>query len=314
MPVSRCRFWLFAVILICYIIGVVILSAISLHGIKNGNVALEGFEPGATPELLQVPKRLKGSVDYKAAAFRPVLQRSKINWCSELQFIKTEEARKRKPVALVSFPGSGNTWLRYLLQQATGFYTGSVYKDYGLLKNGFPAESVTTSAVLVVKTHEWGQKSRDMFSKAILLVRAPDKSIHAEFNRQSGGHIGFASFDRYRRNKGKYWHQFVNDNLKNWQQLHMDWLHNFTGPIKVIFYEQLVNNTENTLASVIHFLGVNVPKKSMDCAMEQKEGIYRRRKRFLNFNPFSNEMMLKINEAKDKVYGAISKLAIRETR
>lgn len=25
-----------------------------------------------------------------------------------------------KPVALVSFPGSGNTWMRYLLQQATG--------------------------------------------------------------------------------------------------------------------------------------------------------------------------------------------------
>jgi hypothetical protein len=46
-----------------------------------------------------------------------------------------------KPIAaLVSFPGSGNTWLRYLLQQATGILTGSVYKDYGLLKSGFPAD------------------------------------------------------------------------------------------------------------------------------------------------------------------------------
>jgi hypothetical protein len=45
-------------------------------------------------------------------------------------------------VALASFPGSGNTWVRYLLQQATGILTGSVYKDYALLKNGFPAENV----------------------------------------------------------------------------------------------------------------------------------------------------------------------------
>ena len=85
----------------------------------------------------------------------------------------------------------------------SGYFTGSVYKDYGLLKNGFPAESIINTSVLVVKTHEWGSNARKMFSKAILLVRAPDKSLQAEFNRQSGGHIGFASPDRYRRTNGK---------------------------------------------------------------------------------------------------------------
>ena len=30
----------------------------------------------------------------------------------------------RGPVGLVSFPGSGNTWVRGLLQQATGICTG----------------------------------------------------------------------------------------------------------------------------------------------------------------------------------------------
>lgn len=42
-----------------------------------------------------------------------------------------------------------------------------------------------------------------MFSKAILLVRDPEKAILAEFNRQSGGHVGFASPDRYTRTKGR---------------------------------------------------------------------------------------------------------------
>lgn len=105
--------------------------------------------------------------------------------------------------ALASFPGSGNTWLRYLLQQATGILTGSVYKDYGLLKSGFPAESIANSSVLLVKTHEWGSHVWSKFGKAILLVRDPAKAILAEFNRQSGGHVGFASPDRYKRTKGK---------------------------------------------------------------------------------------------------------------
>lgn len=85
----------------------------------------------------------------------------------------------------------------------SGVYTGSVYKDYGLLKNGFPAESVVNSSVSVVKTHEWGASARRPFTKAVLIIRSPNAAIQAEFNRQSGGHIGFASPDRYKRNKGK---------------------------------------------------------------------------------------------------------------
>jgi hypothetical protein len=29
-----------------------------------------------------------------------------------------------RPHALVSYPGSGNTWLRYLIEATTGIYTG----------------------------------------------------------------------------------------------------------------------------------------------------------------------------------------------
>lgn len=47
---------------------------------------------------------------------RPPMRRTKIQWCTELKFFEPP----RKTIALVSFPGSGNTWLRYLLQQATG--------------------------------------------------------------------------------------------------------------------------------------------------------------------------------------------------
>ncbi len=43
-------------------------------------------------------------------------QGANISWCSSLGL----KAAPGPLVALASFPGSGNTWLRYLLQQATG--------------------------------------------------------------------------------------------------------------------------------------------------------------------------------------------------
>ena len=60
-----------------------------------------------------------------------------IHWCKPLGF-RAAIPQRDSVVALASFPGSGNTWLRYLLQQATGIITGSIYKDHALLRNGFP--------------------------------------------------------------------------------------------------------------------------------------------------------------------------------
>lgn len=39
-------------------------------------------------------------------------------------------------VALSSFPGAGNTWLRHLIELSTGFYTGSFYFDGALFNGG----------------------------------------------------------------------------------------------------------------------------------------------------------------------------------
>lgn len=54
-------------------------------------------------------------LEYGISGLRPP-RRFKIEWCSDLQY----QNPPKDPIALASFPGSGNTWLRYLLQQATG--------------------------------------------------------------------------------------------------------------------------------------------------------------------------------------------------
>lgn len=71
------------------------------------------------------------------------------------------------------------------------------------------------------------------------------------------------------------WQRFVALNLRNWERLNLDWLRNFPGPTHVITYQQLVNDTEHALQGVLRFLGVAVPTRQLQCALERKEGIYR---------------------------------------
>ena len=43
--------------------------------------------------------------------------------------------------ALVSYPGSGNTWTRYLVEAATGVFTGSVFNDKTIQQAGHFGET-----------------------------------------------------------------------------------------------------------------------------------------------------------------------------
>ena len=48
------------------------------------------------------------------------------------QYARSTE--RRLPPMLYTFPGSGNTWARLLIEYSTNIYTGSVYNDKTLLK------------------------------------------------------------------------------------------------------------------------------------------------------------------------------------
>lgn len=155
--------------------------------------------------------------------------------CKERMFLPQ---RSSSLVALSSFPGAGNTWVRHLIELVTGYYTGSFYFD-GTLYNrgrrdvlvkyvGTSAEAcapvmlppcgwpLTHSLIegfkgekdywksgrsICVKTHESGQKEIEMFDSAVLLIRNPYRSLMAEFNRKCAGHLGHAT-DAQWRSKG----------------------------------------------------------------------------------------------------------------
>ncbi|CAG4933680.1 unnamed protein product [Colias eurytheme] len=228
------------------------------------------------------------------------LRQPNVNWCKELKF---RVPPSNNVVALVSYPGSGNTWLRYLLQQATGIMTGSIYMDYGLRVHGFPAENVTNGSVLVVKTHE-GPPSDNKFQAAVLLIRNPRDAILADFNRIHKGHIGTApksAFKRKTREHKSDWATYVSVELRSWESTHKHWLNDFPGPIHIVFYETLVDRTRPTMQGILDFLNHTVTEEDMNCAMYNKEGIYRRRKKYKDFDPFTPNMYAALETVRNRV-------------
>ena len=72
--------------------------------------------------------------------------------CYEDHLLKYQDP-PGKITGLLSFPVSGNTWLRYLIQRTTGYITGSFYFSKVLYENGFPGESIYNGSVIVIKSH-----------------------------------------------------------------------------------------------------------------------------------------------------------------
>lgn len=109
----------------------------------------------------------------------------------------------RYPIGLASYPGSGNTWVRGLLQKTTGLCIGGVYCDKTLRKNGFPGESIRSGVTFMVKTHQTDPrwmgveyppnapftyfKKREhvpVYSGGVFILRNPFHAMVAEFKRK----------------------------------------------------------------------------------------------------------------------------------
>ena len=69
-----------------------------------------------------------------------VKNQARIQWLSDPVCtgykVKFHLKKTLHPIALASFPGTGNTWLRYLIESITGIFTGSVYNDERLRRKG----------------------------------------------------------------------------------------------------------------------------------------------------------------------------------
>ncbi|XP_060073302.1 WSCD family member AAEL009094-like [Ylistrum balloti] len=178
--------------------------------------------------------------------------------------------------ALASSPGSGNTWTRHLLQQATGIRTGSIYNDGELQMNGFWGENKCTriKTCLVIKTHEWHTEYQTFYDRAILILRHPRDSILSSFHFFNGGrHVREARPYLFHTDR---WVRFAEERVHLWFDLNNDWVKRYRNPLHIVFYEELKANPVLQIEQAIRFLNFTMTEADKMCLKKNLEGKFRR--------------------------------------
>jgi len=204
---------------------------------------------------------------------------------------------KQLPPLLYTFPGSGNTWSRLLIEYATGIYTGSVYNDGSLLK-ALPGEFTCNWEVSVIKAHPHTHPAMGLingnfvsddnkcqrggvprFERAVLLLRDPFDSIWSEFQRRvSQSHVSGIpkesfSWARWQANAAALSHLY--DEM--WKRHHVAMEKHWSlNNVLYVKYEDLKNKQTRvaTLQKIVDFLRIRhiqIDDTHLECAFTLAE-------------------------------------------
>jgi len=211
---------------------------------------------------------------------------------------------------LASFPGSGNTWTRFLIERSTGWYTGSVAEDKSLYNGGFQGEfeKPDLGTTVVVKAHRYVKSGVG----AILLIRNPYEAIMSEFNRKRGhGHTSHASVKEFHTD---FWPTLVVKESGRWFNLYRQYIEN--RPVQIVFFEELKSDLPQALSKIVGFIeeynnkSINdAIEEKIDCVVADSQGEFKRGKKTLEFDPYRldeslvprvNSRILLLNETLQK--------------
>lgn len=104
---------------------------------------------------------------------------------NEKGLLDNDKMFMRNQTLLLSFPGSGNSWLRLLIEVATGIYTGSIYTDE-TLSALFPTEDRCGLRMSVIKGHP---KSFEVCDNYLCIKQHPAHSNRKYYLKCLGGTI-----------------------------------------------------------------------------------------------------------------------------
>jgi len=215
------------------------------------------------------------------------------------------------PLLLASFPGSGNTWIRHVIQEATRVWTGSMYRDDSLLER-FPGEGIRSGLVSAVKTHYpclrcWARRKAgggfvpvektgnlNPISGSLYLLRNPFDAILAEFNRMKA-HSHTGGIDDFSIFSSNEWTSFAEDKIQAWKQSvqfylndHIsgrDWEDKEGRRVILLFFEEFVANFSKESRIMLEGLKQMHPSLFEDasisdmlrCAQRDETGSFKRK-------------------------------------
>lgn len=210
----------------------------------------------------------------------------------------------RLPVALASTSGSGNTWIRGLLERATGICTGFLYCDYAMRREGFIGETVKSGNVLVVKTHtispKWyGTRGPYMddpyYGAAVYILRNPYKSMIAEWNRKVTYDMLRLPHNESHTNvvQKKFWRipewdEFLRGYMERWQTRLKNWvLDSQEHPVHVVRYEDLQQDVPGEVAKVLTFLKIPFNEEELSIRLKSDFTTFKRKHTSVQFDHYS---------------------------
>lgn len=219
-------------------------------------------------------------------------------------------------VALASFPGSGNTWVRSLLERSTGVCTGSTVCDVSLRASGFIGEFADSSSLLVVKTHQlyprWAKDTRhyeeELFNKAVVLVRNPFHALVADWHRRVANglmagtvnvhsHVSRAGPEWFGKHvhvshpdcvsmvslsppagHNPLWEKYLKMKSHLWSSIIKHWvLESDPKRVLIIHYEDLVNDTHHGLVNILDFILQPYSRHDVQKAVSSDSGLFHRK-------------------------------------
>ena len=206
---------------------------------------------------------------------------------------------KRQTTWLWSYPGSGNTMARMLIEAASGWQTGSVYHDLSL-DGEFEAERAVPGdeGQLFVKTHAFDPEdpmtshSEANVKRSVMLIRNPYDAILAEYKRrrelvkegQGDAHadstahtaeIGGIDYEHFGDGGGGGGWEGARKEAVKWANT-LAKQHAYSNPKLNVKYEDLIGTGKLVwLQAIITFAGVSVSSSRAKCAFEHAEAFHR---------------------------------------
>ncbi|CAG0921948.1 unnamed protein product [Notodromas monacha] len=219
--------------------------------------------------------------------------------------------------ALVSFPGSGNTWVRATLEAVGGVFTGSVYQDGFLAASGLLGEMLRFDSGLTVlqKTHGDATKSpalnefsrhhvREFGCRGVLLFRHPAAAIVAHRHLDEGGHLGHAPLAAF---NGTEWRQYVAGKIAVWRDLYSHWLRECEpSGLRIAVYERFRADLGGAVRRLLADLGVPVDENRIQCLLKYGSGSVERRKLYQGVELFDEDQ----REQMARVVDTVNKLLL----
>lgn len=199
-------------------------------------------------------------------------------------------------VIIWSFPGSGNTWLRVILENMTGQKTLAIGDDRTLstffkyqLLNAFDTKNCAKASFIKAHPNLSNLNTGDLSSlcggnvrKAIALIRNPFNSIWAEYQRQKAIN-GVNPHTKYILQRDwpsleKHWQGFSLEYCKKWSAMwqlgtgqYADWIDKFgSDHLLIVKYEDLMDRSKRSMVvtRITSFAVMNQTKESTGASEE----------------------------------------------